>query len=281
MRKMMMAFAVAIYGGCAEAHPPGTDIVIPMDMSGIRPAVEFSISGREPELAVFDTGSMFNFVNIELARAIGLPDQGEPTAPFAQGGAFATTIEEARIGDVRVRAIEAMATPWNILPDRIAILSPNIFSGSLVTLNFAAGELWIRQKPAAEPGGERYEYGPAPMVMPRIPIGIEDQTIPALFDTGSAYTLLFPLADSERLPLSESLVEAGRVRGHRGDFPVYTSRIAGRVQVGPLGVEDPQVRFTDAVPLANVGMEYLRQMTVTLDPEERRLWVALNQPVQD
>ena len=174
-------------------------------------------------------------------------------------------------------AHEAMATPWNILPDRIAILSPNIFTGSLVTLDFAASELRVRHKPTAAPAGEAYAYGPEPMVMPRIPIRIGDETVQALLDTGSAYTLLFPLADAQRLPLAAPLVEGGRVRGHRGEFPVFTSRIEGVVQIGPLQVESPEVRFTDAVPFANVGMAYLQQMTITLDPEERRIWVALSQ----
>lgn len=276
MRKVFAAAVIAVCAGSAAAHPPPSDTVIPLDLSGVRPAVEFSVGDRPPALAVFDTGSMFNLIDMERAREFGLPNEGTPRPQFARGGAFETTIVDARIGNVRLSAIEATATPWTILPDRLAILSPNIFAGNLVTLDFTAGELRITRKPAHEPAGEVYAYGDPPLVMPRIPVQIGSEAISALLDTGSAYTLLFPLADAERLPLAEPLVESGMVHGHRGDYPVFTSRIAGVVRVGPLTVENPEARFTDAVPFANVGMDYLRQLTITLDPEERRLWVRRN-----
>ena len=285
MRNHFFAAIIIAMLGCfsattSRADEAGNAVIIPLDLSGGRPAVELSIDDHASALAIFDTGSIYNFLDLALAIELGLADEGLPPGPFAIEGAFATTIKNAHSGDIALPSFQAIATPWKILPDRIGLIGPNIFFGSFVTLDFAAAELRVSPKnKTTPPSGEVYAYGAPPFAMPNLEIRMGDQVISALLDTGSAYTLLFPLSDAETLLLAEPLTENGRLRGHNGEYPVFDSRIKGVVQIGPLSVENPAVRFTDAVPFANVGMEYLERMLITLDPEARQLWVsAVDQP---
>jgi hypothetical protein len=251
-------------------------MVIPLDLSGARPAVSLAIGDSPPSLVTFDTGTMYNFIDSDSTREFGFVNEGRPPAPFAQNDAFTTTIHNARINNKPIPAFKAIVMPWNILPNRIAMIGPNIFSGSLVTLDFRAAELRITKKTTGlDRTSHAIPYGNPPYSMPNLQIKIGDRKISALLDTGSAYTILFPLADAKNLELSEPLIENGLIRGHNGQYSIFDSKIAGTVQIGPLTVENPSVRFTDAVPFANVGMEYLKKMTITLDPEAQKLWIDL------
>ena len=77
---------------------------------------------------------------------------------------------------------------------------------------------------------------------------------------------------SESLKLAGPLLPAGRARSHQGEYPVFKARIEGRLRVGPLTLEDPEVRFTDVVPMPNVGGALLRKMVITIDSAGRRSW---------
>ena len=257
------------------ATDSGSTATIPLDLSGGRPAVELSIDGLPAVLATFDTGTMYNFIDSERAEEFSLSNEGKPVRPFDQQGAFATTIRNPRIGDLALPSFSAIASPGNILPNRVAFIGPNIFKGSYVTLDFAAAELRISPKTdALPPIGEAFPYGAPPYAMPNLQLRIGDTLINALLDTGSAYTLLFPLSDAEKFSLAKPLTESGSVRGHNGEYKIFDSQISGVVQIGPLSIENPAIRFTDAVPFANVGTEYLKKMVITLDPEARKLWVS-------
>ena len=278
MRNVFFAALLLTLLSCTEnqdalAAVPATTVKIPLDLSGGRPAVEISVNGGPAALAVFDTGTTVNLIDVLWASDIGLENEGAPPPPFSMDGAFSTTLNNAALSGVPLPPVQAIAMPWNILPGRVAVLGPNIFDGDYVTLDFQTAELRVSSELDAISMGEAYDYGEAPHGLPSIPIRIGTITAQAMLDTGSAYTLLLPLSDADKVPLAAALTEKGRGRGHNGDFPVFESRIDGVVQIGPLSVENPEVRFTDAVPFANVGMEYLQRMIVTVDPAQKRIWV--------
>ena len=58
-----------------------------------------------------------------------------------------------------------------------------------------------------------------------------------------------------------------------GPLPAYNAQLDGTITVGPVTLTDPQVLVVDGLPFVNVGIQVLRQLTLVLDPAERRSWV--------
>jgi hypothetical protein len=240
-----------------------------------------SIGGGAPELWVFDTGSMGSIINAERARALGLPQQGIALAGSPAGGApiegFITSVTDMHIGDVAMPPMQLAAFP-SFLPDRGGVISPNTFSGRLLTLDFAASQLRISDKtPANRPSGEGYPYsGNARHRLPSVPVTVAGQTNAAHLDSGSPGALTFPYSMVASLPLTGTPVAAGHARFVDGVHDKYTAQINGDVQVGPLTLHNPEISLIDGLPFVNVGMGVLRRMTITLDPEDQRVWVSEN-----
>ncbi len=278
---MRLATTLAAAALCLFALAPrvaSADDIFPLDLSGTRPALSISIGEDAPELWVFDTGAGGSAINIDRARALNLPELQQVRIGSPVGGTpmqgFLTTLSGARIGDVALPALRIAAVP-TILPDRTGVLSPNAFAGRLVTLDFARNELRITDKTAATtPSGEATAYhGAGPHALPAIEVAIGDgPTQFAHIDSGAPGGLTFPYAMAASLPLAAPPVEAGHARFVDGVRTRYSATLQGEVRVGPLTLVNPEIELIDGLPYLNVGMRLLRQMTITLDPAEQRVW---------
>ena len=71
---LVLALSTSLVAACASTEARQQQ-VIPLDLSGPRPAVQVSIGGRQPEPWVFDTGSEGSIVDVARARAWNLPEQ--------------------------------------------------------------------------------------------------------------------------------------------------------------------------------------------------------------
>ena len=255
------------------------DDVIPLDLSGTRPAVSVTIGDGAPELWVFDTGAGGTVINMERAQALGLPELqpvqiGSPLGGTPMQG-FLTRLTGVRIGDVALPEIRVVAAS-SMLPDRGGVLSPNIFAGRLVTLDFGRNELRIRDKtPANTPAGAAVEYfGRGPHALPGIEVRVGEGPVQqAHIDSGAPGGLTFPYSMASSLPLAAPPVQVGQARFVDGPRARYTARLQGVVQVGPLTLENPEINLIEGMPYLNVGMGLLSEMIITLDPAESRSWV--------
>ncbi len=256
---------------------------IPLDMSGVRPAVSVTINGGASELWVFDTGAGGTIMDITHARALGLAEEqpvriGSPAGGTPQEG-FLTTVQNMTVGGHALESVRVVAAPA-ALPDRGGVLSPLAFSGQLVTFDFAHTRVRVADKtPANTPTSAAMSYGGTGRghALPSIPVTFGDQNWSAHMDTGSPGALTFPYMMAASLPLAAPPVQTGHAHFVDGDHARYGATLNGRVQVGPLTLDNPQVEFIDGLPSINIGMRLLSQMTITIDPEAQQTWaVAAN-----
>ncbi|MEX0643752.1 MAG: aspartyl protease family protein [Parvularculaceae bacterium] len=143
-----------------------------------------------------------------------------------------------------------------------------------MTFDFKGSVVVVRRKDSGKPEGVESRYAGAPHPLPAIPVRAGDAVYDAHIDTGAPRALTFPRAAAEKLPLAGPLEEAGVARVNNNEIKLYKATISGVVEVGPLRLENPEVRFMDSPSAVNVGMELLRELAITLDPAEKRLWVA-------
>lgn len=254
---------------------------IPLDLSGPRPAVSVSVNGGAPELWTFDTGAGGTLMNVDHARALNLPEEqpvqiGSPAGGTPMQG-FLTTAN-LTVGGHTLPATHIVAAPAT-LPDRGGVLSPLAFSGQLVTFDFAHARVRITDKTAANTP----TTAPTPYTgtgrghqLPGISVALGDQTWSAHIDTGAPGGIHFPYAMAASLPLAAPPVQTGVAHFVDGEHARYSATLNGRLSVGPLTLDNPQIEFIDGLPFVNVGMDLLSHMTITLDPEAQQSWATAN-----
>lgn len=245
---------------------------VPIDLSGPRPVVTLTTRTGVEAQAIFDTGAMGTIVETRHAERLGLRREGPLAPPFAgHGEGYQSSFVGMRLGSLPLPdgPVSVLAT---MLPEFVAVLSPQTFAGRLVRLDLAAATLALCPGALADRLGEATPYVSGPFALPAIPIAVGGQAIAAHIDTGSPMELAFPMRFAETLPLAGPLEPAGRARSHMGEHPVFRARIAGTMRVGPLALENAEVRFTDVIPMPNVGGALLRRMVITIDAAGRRSW---------
>lgn len=271
-------FVVALVLFSLAPSTAHADTVIPLDLSGTRPAVSVTIGDSAPELWVFDTGAGGSVIDMDRAHALNLPELqpvqiGSPAGGTPMQG-FITRLDGVRIGAVTLPVFQIVAAS-TLLPDRAGVLSPNIFAGQLVTLDFGRNELRISDKTSANtPAGAAVDYfGHGPHALPGLEVRVGDGPVQqAHIDSGSPGGLIFPYAMASSLPLAAPPVQVGQARFVDGAHPRYAAQLRGVVHVGPLTLENPEIGLIDGLPYLNIGMGLLSEMVITLDPAERRSW---------
>ncbi len=273
-RRAFLLAAAAAFAAPAFAQAP---LTIPLDLTRRQPRVRLSIGGVDRGEAIFDTGAFGSTFDRALAETLSLPNNGPVGITSGAGGepieAYMTRITNTAINGVPTPDFDAAVLPM-VRPDTISVLSPAIFAGQLVRLDFQASHMQILDKAAHTPSATAVPYTSGEFPLPAIPVTLPGGTVMhAHLDTGSPGSLLLPRPLADTLPLSTPLTEVGRARMINVERVIYRATLNGQIQVGPLRIDNPIVAFMDDFNHANVGMEILRQLNITLDPAEHRLWL--------
>jgi predicted aspartyl protease len=276
---------VAAVFAAATAQAAAT-AVVPLDLSGPRPIAMLSVGEAPPVRVIFDTGASGNVIDIDYARSIGLPDEGRAAVHTPAGGppieGFRTMIAAGRLGGAplsNARAVALSSPALQHLEVR-GVFGPSTFSGRLVHLDLARGEVRITDKtPELIPAGPASPYNGGGDRLPGLPgiaVNVAGQRFDGHIDTGQPGLLMMPLAMASRVPLDGELRQAARPARMADGVPrpLFEGRIRGTVRIGPLTFENPEVRFMDGLQRVNVGMQALRGVIVVLDPAESRSWLV-------
>jgi hypothetical protein len=231
---------------------------------------------------IFDTGASGNVLDADFARAAGLPDDGPAQVGTPAGGTpmigFRTRIESGRLGNAALGGVRAVALPMPAM-QRLnvrGVFGPGTFSGRLVFLDLARGEIRVTPKtPDYVPSGPSHPYSEMGMrSLPGIAVETGGRSYDAHIDTGQPGMLMMPMAMSGEVPLDGALTDGPPA--HLADGvprAVKIGRIHGAVRVGTLVLENPEVRFMEGLNRVNVGILALRGATIVFDPAERRTWL--------
>lgn len=275
-RAFLVTAAAPLFIKGAFANEPSA---IPLDLSRRQPRVPLSINGVDRGEAIFDTGAFGSTFDLALAEELGLPHNEPMQVTSGAGGppidAYMTLVSNAAINGVAIPNFTAAVLPM-VRPDTIAVLSPAIFSGDLVVLDFGAGEMRILPKSATTiPASAPVPYTGGDFPLPAIPLELPGGvSMLAHLDTGSPASITVPHDLAASLPLSTPLQEVGRARMVNTERIIYRATLDGEARVGPLTLANPPIVFMEGFNHGNIGMELLRQLNITLDPAERRLWLT-------
>lgn len=239
MRRSVLLAAVAAVAALSCARAEGERVAL--DLTGPRPVVEFTIAGRSPARAIFDTGASGSVLDRAFAESAGLPNEQPVRVGSGAGGppieGYLTTIATMSVGGAVLEGVKAAVLDLPLPEDNgdvVAVLSPNIFAGKYVAFDFGAGALVLRDKDGALPPGTASSYTDSERPLPAIPVSVAGATHEAHIDTGAPRALTFPYEMAGSLPLAGPPEAAGTARIATGERKLYRGKIDGVVTVGPL-----------------------------------------------
>ena len=256
----------------AEAGLPDSG-EITLFQSPDRVLVMMRIGDGELVPMVFDTGSDGHSVDRLIVKREHLKRVGKAIERDGTTGKERTlplvAIDDVTLGGLKVTRLEAAALDYD-RNDAMGIISSEMFTGSLVYLDLHNGRARLSPRATtAPPAGPALAYV---RDIPSVHIVMPDgSTLPAHFDTGANGALSLPIALMDKVPLMEKPRVVGRFKSINTEGEVFGGRIRGTIHIGPLTLENPEVTFLG--DLANIGLPIIRQVTLVLDPAEKRNWV--------
>jgi Aspartyl protease len=258
-----------------KVEVPAAGVTVAMDNIGGRPLVNVTINGKGPYPFILDTGASITAIDPDLIKELALPSAHGGLSPML------SRAEELRVGDAVLRGVTVLPAPGMLgsmggaTPPR-GILSASYFSGALITLDYPGKKVIIRNGALPAPDNQTVFAYNADDTLPRLPIKIAGHEFRPHVDSGSPSGLTLPMEFSDKLPLSDKLVEAGRARTPGGEYPILRGTLAAQVELGGYKLDVKEIRFSDLRPgsdpaVGNLGYAFLKDFVITLDSKNRRL----------
>jgi hypothetical protein len=256
----------------AQPGPPDSG-EITLFQSRDRVLVMMRIGDGDLVPMVFDTGSDGHSIDRLIVRREHLRRVGTAIEHDGTTGKERTlpvvAIDDVSLGGLKVERLEATALDYD-RNDAMGIISSEMFTSSLVYLDLHNARARLAPRATtAPPAGPAIAYV---RDIPSVHIVMPDgSTLPAHFDTGANGALSLPIAMMDKVPLMEKPRVVGRFKSINSEGEVFGGRIRGTIHIGPLTLDNPDVTFLG--DLANIGLPIIRQVTLVLDPAEKRNWV--------
>jgi predicted aspartyl protease len=254
------------------------DIDVPLLWVGKKPVIEAKIEGQGPFSFFFDTGAQGAVIDEALAKDLKLPvvGEGKVASPGGKGIPSKQVRFNADIGGTKLADLTAMSFDRSkLFPDPKSprgVLSAKMFSGHLLTLDFAKNRLTVRPGELPEADGKTIFKCDNNEPIPTIWISLGGKEVEVCVDTGAPGGLSLPFAVAERLPLDGKPVEIGRGRRVDREIVIYGAKLKGQARIGSLVLENPELRLEESkFERGILGMEILRKFDVTYDAKNGRL----------
>lgn len=251
----------------AEAPEP---IVLETLPSHARPVVLMNLNGEGPFRFFVDTGAGGNVISTALAQRLGLERVGaQRIFNPAEGVAIEAdivTVAEAEAGALLLDDLPFVAADMPQLGDNHGVLSVQSLPPGLVTFDFAGGTIRIQEGVLEEDGAGVMACELAPVVS--IVGEVDGRPLVFHVDTGSPDGISLPGGLAGGLSFDGELITVRE----RGSLVVRSGRLRGRVRIGHLVLDNPEVQVVDLFPdFGNIGIRFLRDTVLTIDRSRRLL----------
>lgn len=230
--------------------------------------VPIALDGREDRVLwmLYDTGASITVIDGESLEAVSdwQPSQGTSV------NLVSVTCGPASMKNLsaRVRDLDHIANALGYPID--GILGYSSFQGTLLTLDYPAGEMRVRKGELSKPDGKSiFSITRKERRRPFIEMELGGRTEEVLIDSGSGSG--FVLRDRRARKFVGTPVALNMMMGINGPRAEKTGRLDGEAELFGRRFLAPAVRLTDGTEL--LGTQVLRHFSLTFDLANRRLLV--------
>jgi hypothetical protein len=269
--------AVWLVAGIAPQAAQGA--AFPLEVEGGHPTVPVRIGEHGPFDFILDTGAAVTLIDESLARELELPVVGETTvgSPLEEDHASRATVAltGVTVAELALPRFEAvlmdLAALFGSSDGPRGVLSAGAFTGHLVSFDYPAGRVEIAPGELPEADGLTIWEYPAEATLPELPLVVAGRPAVVHVDSGSPGEITLPLEMATELPLAAEPVVVGRGAMVDRAFDIYAAALDGAVTLGAIRIDRPRLGFIAGIPCGNVGIRFLRNRVLTVDPAHHRL----------
>jgi len=247
-----------------------------IDLNSPRPIVELSINGEGPFPFVFDTGADELFIQKSLVDKLALEKTGTGRigSPLGEGfDADLVTIDQLSVGGATLHSVEAFV---NTLPPQAlggevwGVIGPYAFKDyGRVSFDFKNKQLEIGGAVTESDKSTWIEFGKdAPLLDAELSIG--GQSIPVHIDTGMPGTVTVPAKYATHIPLQSEIRTLGMARTVDREIEIKGAKVDLTLSLGDAKIPLTNMTFFEDIPLGNLGMGALHNLTLEIDWEGQR-----------
>ncbi len=223
------------------------------------------VNGRGPFSFLLDTGASYTFVSEKLVKAARLT-----VVSHAPGHHVIVRIRELQLGPVVIR--NDFAVVEDGLEDD-AIFGFNSFASDYLTLDVRDRVLLVATKPIRlSPRAQWIPYVLRHRV-PVIALRLDSKALPTLIDTGDdAYAWEATSADLHGLLFDRAPLPSAKVYNPVTGFTrTMMTSVDGVLRLGAFSSSRPAVAVNEALPLADIGIDVVKQFVVEFDRMRQRV----------
>ena len=257
-------------------------ITIPLDLSTKRPVLLVTINGKGPFKFIFDTGSLENVIDEDLAKSLGFKLDRQDTAS-STGAAdiilsnnmnhVTVKIPETNISEKVKMSSAALRKYYSV----DGILSLAYFINYLVTIDYpnaqlilSSGELFNQDKDVislAKSNGSVIFL-----------ITLNEIKVECHLNSGNTGWIDIPYSLKTFLGIKNEIIETGV-----NNMPVDSSRkwngkLKGNIKIGNIKYDDPEIRLIEGVRFANIGFRFFNETKITIDNKNQLIKLEKGTP---
>jgi hypothetical protein len=220
--------------------------------------LQVSINGHGPFTFLYDTGASYTSISSKVIRDAKLPLE------LDRGGYHdLLRIARLKIGEVEIRDLTAVRDDDF---DIDGVLGFHAFGDMNQTFDFRERSLRVSPEPVALPGGFDLPYALS-HGLPVLPVMFDTARVAVLIDTGDdAYAFELRSEDLKVATLAHEPVAAESVINGARTQQTKVSIITSPVKLGPIALERPVVGINDDLPVADFGVDFLRNFRFEFEP---------------
>jgi hypothetical protein len=284
--------ATTVQAQPAEAVPPGSTPWIPFELANGRQIyLPVKVNGQ-PVMALLDSGASRSIIDLGFAKALGLTPHGQTKITGSNGVQTGGDVDhvEVVIGNLNEHDFPLTALDLRPMAQQSQhpipyVIGDDMFDDIAVDIDFAHRRLRFRQ-----PGPDIKPAGAVEIPLTReqgrilAPVSVEGRSpILAEIDLGDAGAITLSPAYAKsllagRAATKQTHIGIGGVR--LSTLATLKSLMFGGRTATDVPVQVPET-WLDAAPLtqARLGVQVLKAFHVVFDLPEKRLYVAVDDPV--
>lgn len=252
--------------------PPGItrldSDVVKVRMVGTKtlPLVDAKLNGKGPYKLLVDSAANVTLLQTRVADELKLPvlRPGEASK--------LVSLESVQIGDAYFQDLVVGARSWN--EDIDGVIGFNLFTNCLLTLDYP-GQRMILRKGALPPanGKDIFNYG-LDNRSPTLNIGIGNELLTVLVDTGATQGVVIPDKIASRLRFNKGLIAGPDLSTFETPKSrALVGRLSGNINIGIHEIAEPTIHVWSDIPLIGSGL--LQDFILTFDQNSRTLRISL------
>ena len=241
--------------------------------------LKVSINGSPEAWMLLDTGTVPSVIDSDYARSLGLK-LGKPSNTGKGAGSNPIVIAKTKVSSIRVGtsarqnvAFESMSFSFPTPDGRkaVGVLGYSFLAGRILVIDYPGHKVWFTDTGLTQDQGVPFRLA---YKIPTVRVGLADQHVDALIDTGGFYDLLLTPGATTRLGLDDAMAKSPTATGFGyGGAQDYRIGAGPDLSVGDLVKTAPAVAYLP-LPIkidGALGTVFLKDYRVTVDYPAKRI----------